>query len=97
MDRNDFLAYNFTGEMLYTTSQHVSVERLCNGFTARNTGTTIVRVNDATLYPGVPGNSAGDSMTVGGNAGEIYVGNIKIQFDAGGEPQVAIIQKFYVE
>lgn len=91
--------WNTTGAQIVTKSGFVDVVKLCNGFTVTNTGTDTVRVNDAVLFPGTFGSVLGDSRTFGGNEGEIYVGNIKISFTlpAGANPQVEIIQKFYVE
>lgn len=90
-----FLRYNTTGAVPYTQGGFVTRQENCNGFIAINTGDAIVFVNDRILYPGVPGTSNGDSVTVGGNFGEIYTGNIKISFGAGANPQVTVEQKFY--
>lgn len=88
--------WNTTGANIYTKSGYVDVVKLCNGFTATNIGADIVRINEAILYPVVPGTSLGDSRTFGGNEGEIYVGTIRVAFAAAVNPQVEIIQKFYV-
>lgn len=92
-----FIRYDTTDAELYTASTVVKRVQNCNGYIAVNTGDTIVRINGMVLYPGVPGTSVGDSMTEGGNAGEIFLGNIKIVFDGGGAaPEVSIKQKFYI-
>lgn len=93
----DFLKYNFTGAQPYRESGFVKRVNNCNGFIAVNTGDEIAVVNDQVLYPGVPGTNLGDSKTVGGNAGEVFLGNIKITFNGGGaNPEVTIDQKFYI-
>lgn len=92
-----FIAYNTTGAVPYTQGTTVKRVNNCNGFIAVNTGDAIAFVNDQILYPGVIGSIIGDSMAVGGNLYEIYLGNINIRFDAAGaNPQVTINQKFYI-
>ena len=93
---NDFLVYNTTGGQTYGPNQIISRVQNCNGFTVTNIGTTIIRVNGRILYPGVPGTSIGDSVSIGGNRGEIYTGNINIQFEAGVTPLALVEQKFYI-
>jgi len=93
----DFLRYNTTGAQPYNQSTFVKRVQNCNGFIAVNTGDEIVTVNDRILYPGVPGTNNGDSITIGGNFGEIFLGNIKIAFAGGGAaPEVTIDQKYYI-
>lgn len=94
----EFLRYNTTGAQPYIESGFVKRVNNCNGFLAVNTGDTIVEVNDQVLYPGVPGTNNGDAKPVGGNYGEIFLGNIKIVFrpPIGANPQVTIDQKFYL-
>jgi len=92
-----FLRYNTTGAVPIVQSQYVKRANNCNGFTAINTGDDPVTVNDQILYPGIPGTTLGDSMSVGGNAGEIYLGQIKVTFSGiGANPQCQIVQKFYI-
>lgn len=91
-----FLKYNFTGAQPYNQSTYVRPVENCNGFKATNTGAVIVRVNDEILYPGTPGTVIGDSITFGGNLGEVYKGIIKITFDAGAGAEVTINQKQYI-
>ncbi len=93
----EFLRWDQTGAIPYTQSGFVKMVKNCNGYLAVNTGTTIVRVNDHVLYPGVPGTSNGDSLPAGGNLGEIFVGTIKIAFTGVGTNEVTIDQKFYVK
>lgn len=84
----------------YSTSQRVNVMKGCNGFTAVNLGDTTVFINDIPLFPSLtPATAIGDFVSIGGNEGEEYKGNIKISFRVplNAAPQVQIIQKFYVE
>lgn len=92
-----FIKYNTTGAVPYTTGGFITRIENCNGFIATNTGDDPVMVNDRILYPGVPGTSNGDSVSIGGNFGELYFGNIKVSFSGiGVTPQVTIEQKFYI-
>lgn len=93
----DFLRYQTTNAVPYTTGTTVKRVNNCNGFLAINTGDDTVFINDQVLYPGVIGSVIGDSLMVGGNAGEIYLGNINIRFAGiGANPEVTINQKFYI-
>lgn len=86
--------YNTTTQE-YTSLRSVNVDKLCNGFTVNNVGTTICLVNGDPLQPG-------DSKTVGGNVGEVYVGRIDLAFMVPDPAPSEIInsafvtQKFYV-
>jgi len=94
--RSPFIGYNTTGAVPYITGTTVKRVNNCNGFVAINTGDTVAFINDQVLYPGVPGTIIGDSLSIGGNAYEIYLGNINIRFTgAGVNPEVTINQKFY--
>lgn len=64
--------YNTTTQE-YKSLRSVNVDKLCNGFIVNNAGTTIVTLNGEPLQPG-------QSKTVGGNEGEIYVGRIDLAF-----------------
>lgn len=91
-----FIKYNTTGAVPYTTGGFITRVDNCNGFIATNTGDDIVTINDRVLYPGVPGTSNGDSISIGGNFGELYFGNLKVAFSGiGANPQITIEQKFY--
>src|SRR4051812_29236534 len=91
--------YNFSVNV-YDKSQTVPRERNCNGFTVTNIGDTPVRVNQKILFPSVtPATVQGDSISFGGNEGEIYVGDIvlSVLVPLGAAPLVEIIQKYYLE
>ncbi len=88
--------YNFQVNY-YNQSGFVEVTRGCNSITFTNTGQDPVEVNGMILYPGTPGTQLGDSRTIGGNEGEIFVGRITVTFQTVVAPQLEIIQKFYTE
>ncbi len=95
--KGGFLKYNTTGAVPYGPGQSVIRVENCNGFIAINTGDDPVTVNDTVLYPGTIGTINGDSKTVGGNMGEIFLGNISIRFAGiGANPIVTIEQKYYL-
>lgn len=79
-------------------SGYYEVQELCNQLMFTNVGNTIVQVNDMVLFPGVLGVSLGDSRVIGGHAGEIYKGVIKVSFlvPLGTSPRLEIVQKFYI-
>lgn len=83
---------------IQTTSGVVEILPNCNGYIVTNTGDSIVTLKGAiTLYPGTPGTNLGDSISIGGNDGEIITERrLQISFTAGGTaPAVQIIQKIY--
>lgn len=82
----------------YVTGGRIPVYRNCNGITITNTGDNIVTVENITLYPGTPGSIQGDSVSIGGNEGEILVKKqLTIAFAAPATPgqKVSITQKYY--
>jgi archaellum component FlaF (FlaF/FlaG flagellin family) len=92
------VCYNIAPQF-YNTSQEVTVDSHCNGWTAVNTGQSDVWVNGFLLKPFPPGHPElnGSALGVMGNKGEYYRGKIAIVFEAGGtDPQIAIIQKYYI-
>lgn len=79
---------------------YVKVPELCNGFTITNIGTATFKVNGKILFPSAtPASELGDSISFGGNEGEIYTGNLQIQFLGvlGATPQVEVIFKYYIK
>lgn len=88
-----YLLYN-TSTLEYTAQRSVVLDKLCNGVTVINKGNTIAMWNGLPLQPN-------ESMTVGGNVGEVFVGRVDISFSL---PTPApptpvnsawVIQKFY--
>jgi hypothetical protein len=96
----EFLKYNITPAQIYVPNgiNNSFIQRVpnCNGMLIVNTGDSIVTVNGQPLYPGIPGTSLGDSLPIGGNAGELFTGNVQLIFGAGATPEVTVTQKFYV-
>lgn len=96
-DYDQFIKYNSTGAQPYNQASIIKPVPNCNGFLAVNTGDDIAFVNDHVLYPGTIGTNVGDSITFGGNLGELYVGTIRVRFNgAGVAPEITIDQKQYV-
>lgn len=82
----------------YTASQTVEVLPNCNCLTITNTGADNVRVKGKILYPGTVGSILGDSISIGGNEGEIFnEKRLTISFETSVNPSVEIIQKYYTE
>jgi hypothetical protein len=87
------LRYN-TQVQEYRSLRSVNVDKLCNGFTVNNAGTTIVTLNGEPIQPGA-------TKTVGGNEGEVYVGRIDLAFYVPTPAPATIVnsawvtQKFY--
>lgn len=87
---------------IYYKSGFIDVVNNCNGYMFTNTGDTIAELNGMVIYPGdlTPGSEAlGDSRSVGGNEGELFVGTLRLIFRTplGANPRVEIVQKFYID
>jgi hypothetical protein len=95
MNKNDFITFAQTGAQPFTKPGNYQPVPNCNGFFVVNTGDAIATVNGHILYPGTPGTINGDSVTFGGNIGEILTGSISVFFGAGANPKIVIDQKFY--
>lgn len=75
---------------------YIKVQPNCNGFIAVNKGTVTARINNVfPLLPPPGAGLSGESLQIGGNWGEVYNGEIYVDFDAGGTNSVFIIQKVY--
>jgi hypothetical protein len=88
------LFYNIT-PVQYLRNASVVVDKLCNGATVINTGTTVMTANGIPLNPGVVGVRNGESFTFGGNRGEVFAGRIDLAF-VGGTGSCFLIQKIYI-
>lgn len=92
------VAYDIIAQS-YNKGIEVRVDDYCNGWTAINTGDTLVFVNGIPLKPFPPGHPelTGAAIAIPGNLGECYRGRIFIVFDSpvGANPQVFIVQKYY--
>lgn len=97
IERDGFLYWNNLVNT-YIKSDTIIVDKKCFGYQATNTGDTICKVNNILLYPGVPGVSVGDTVTVMAHEREIYRGNLDISFNqpVGVAPSVQIIQLIYM-
>jgi hypothetical protein len=84
----EFINYS-TSNVLYQRQISVTVDKLCNGFSAKNAGTTIVLLNGEPLQPG-------ESKSIGGNLGEIFVGRIDIAFLLPTPAPATIVNACYV-
>jgi hypothetical protein len=65
--------YNISKTAITSGTLQVPIGDNVNGFVVKNSGNTIVMFNREPLQPG-------ESQTVGGNEGEIYVGRVDIFF-----------------
>jgi hypothetical protein len=85
----DFLKYNISTDT-YSKSGKVTTARYLNGWSVVNLGANPVQVNGDTL-------TTGQSKSVGGNAGEIYIGLIRLDFGTGAliDNNAVVTQKFY--
>ena len=87
--------YNFLINF-YTQNTHVIVDEMCNGYTAINKGTIRAMINGIELLPG-SGTASGESISFGGNLGEIFSGRIDVTFPSGNVgANVCLIQKIYL-
>ncbi len=66
------LRYN-TIKKIFTANGSVNVDRYCNGFVIKNNGNTNINYDGEILIPE-------ESISVGGNYGEIYEGRIDLFF-----------------
>ena len=81
---------------VYNNTQEVEVAPKCNGWTARNIGSTVCVVNGITLQPPPGAGQSGESIEISGNEGEIYQGRIQLRFNNVVGAAVEIIQKYYL-
>ena len=91
------MRYDFDAQT-YVRSGRVPTYKTTNGITITNTGDNIVTVENIVLYPGTPGSIQGDSISIGGNEGEILdKKQLTVSFasPATAGQKVQIIQKFY--
>ncbi len=82
------LQYNLSVQ-IYNQPEQIPVMDFCNGWTARNIGTSNVIIMGDTLAPN-------ESKAIGGNRGEIYTGRIDLNFTGVGNNLCLITQKYYM-
>ena len=91
------LPYNVIVQ-IYSTETEVEVTRLCNAVTIRNVGDTIGYINGIVLLPSPGAGLSGESVSFGGNEGEIYQGRLSIIFGAPVlNPLLEVTQKYYLD
>lgn len=92
--------YDFIAQT-YAVGGDIQVDPRCNAWTAINTGDTLVTVNGIPLKPFPPTHPelTGAAVAIPGNFEERFAGRIWILFNPtpGLNPQVCIIQKFYLK
>ena len=66
------LGYNIF-ETVITAPGQVNFDNHCNGWVIKNTGTTLVLIMGESL-------ATGESKSIGGNYGEIWIGRLNIAF-----------------
>ena len=88
--------YNFFVNT-YMQNENVTVYDLCNGYTAINQGGEDVLVNGVLLKKATT-TTSGESISFGGNLGEIFNGRIDISFPNGtlNNAKLVLIQKVYL-
>jgi hypothetical protein len=83
----------------YSKSLDVPVDEMCNGWTVINKGTagTAIRVNGVPLNAPPAAGQSGESLSSGGNLGELYRGRLSIAVEAADTaPEFVVIQKIYL-
>lgn len=90
--------YNAITQVVREQSE-LPVQLNCNGYTVRNVGDTVAIINGITLQPPAGPGASGEAIVYEGNQDEVYIGRIQIQFanPLGTDPQVEVIQKFYLD
>lgn len=92
----NFLRYNTAGQGYYS-DQYLKLDPRCNGWTAINRGAGVAFVNGIPLSPPSVVGEGGESITIGGNIGELWGGELQLSFAPGAASnEVVIIQKFYL-
>jgi hypothetical protein len=81
---------NVTG----STNSSVAIPPYCNSWIAENYGTSVAFINNKPLRPPPAANLSGESWGPNGNDGDIYAGEIIVQFAAGGVNDLWI--SFYI-
>ena len=79
------LQYNFFDTVI-TRPGLVNFDIYCNGWVIKNSGTTLVLIMGETLNPG-------ESKSIGGNYGEIFVGRLNVAFRTQTPAPATIVNK----
>lgn len=82
---------------VYTQNGAYPIIDGCNAIMITNIGADVAVVDGRILYPGTPGSSIGDSITIGGNEGETYGRQIiSITFQTTVNPKIEVTQKYFI-
>jgi hypothetical protein len=81
------LTYNFDTKP-YQQNIQITLDRLCNGVTVLNAGTSNLSFQGDVLAPGT-------SKSIGGNFGEILRGRVDLQFTGAGANLAVVTEKYY--
>lgn len=83
---------------IYTKPDSIIVDENCFSFQFTNVGGTTAFVDDMVIFPSAtPATAIGDSRTISGHKGDIYLGNIQLKFAAPlVNPGVEIVQLSYI-
>lgn len=57
----------------YLKNGSVTIDKQCNGFTAKNTGNTLLTIMGEEIQPG-------QSKSIGGNRAEVFIGKVDFWF-----------------
>lgn len=96
----DKQVYNFQGVEIRSNG-YQQLYNECNGVTVINQGNVGVWVNEIFLNASplnvlATDRFAGESVAIGGNENEVLQGRLKITFEAGTNPLIIVIQKYYL-
>jgi hypothetical protein len=82
----------------YNSGGVITRDTPMNGFTVTNIGDTAAMVNGMLIGPAIPPAVVGDSISIGGNENEQFVGHLTLSFviPLGANPLVEVVQKFFI-
>jgi len=88
--------FNFTSQEILENT-FIYPDEFVISMTFKNTGSTVVYVNNLPLLPSPSPGIAGESVSISANSsGEFFSGNISIVFQ-GGAGKLLAIQQFYLK
>ncbi len=79
-----------------STNLNVVVPTNCNAVLIENYGTSTALINGKPLLPNPTPGLPGEKISVNGNAGDTYVGEIIVQFETGGTNLVFVSFMIYL-
>lgn len=84
----EFLKFDYSTQDIIKSGR-MNLAQTCNGWSVKNTGTSTVQVQGDTLQPG-------ESKSLGGNYGEVFIGRVDLLFQGAGVNMAVFTQKYYV-